>query len=89
MSKKKSCKFKVGDPVTSIRYGHGVVIRIDSFTNDTFPMLVEFGEEEEEYSYTLDGKWGDVDFASDLVKGHVKAIKLVGIKDKNVSKSKD
>lgn len=87
MSKKKSCKFKVGDPVTSIRYGHGIVTSIDAFPNHTYPMIVEFGEEE--YYYTLEGKWKDVDFASDLVKGHVKAIKLVGIKDKNVSENKD
>ena len=51
--------------------------------------IMKMFEEEEEHSYTLDGKWRDVDFASDLVKGHVKAIKLVGIKDKNVSENKD
>lgn len=87
MSKKKSCKFKAGDPVTSIRYGHGIVTSTDAFPDDTYPMIVKFGEER--FCYTLEGKWKDDDFASDLVKGHVKAIKLVGIKDKNVSESKD
>ena len=87
MSKKKSCKFKVGDPVTSIRFGHGVVESIITIKNVTYPIKVTFNGRVE--SYTKDGKYLNYAFSYDLVKGHVKAIKLVGIKDKNVSENKD
>lgn len=82
MSKRKSSKFKVGDPVTSVRLGYGVVESIITTEGVTYPVIVNFNGKLE--SYTPEGKYLDYAFSYDLVKGHVKAIKLVGIKYKNV-----
>ena len=87
MSKRKSSNFKVGDPVTCIKHGRGIVESVINSDDKTYTVTVHFVGTTE--TYTKDGKYVDKDYNYSLIKGHFRAINLVGIKDKNVPENKD
>lgn len=68
---------KVGDLVTSLIQGHGVIIEI-SKDDDFYPIMVKFqndyyGLEEDKdfFLFNADGRYLHGDFAPILFKGHI------------------
>jgi hypothetical protein len=59
-------EFKVGEKVFDLRYGNGVVTKVDKFGE--YPVFVEF--EKTEDAYATDGKNYDSDVFISLYHGH-------------------
>lgn len=62
---------KVGDLVTSLRHGHGVIVEVLDGFGYTIQASFGYGIDEQLDLFMMDGYLLDTDFAPTLFKGHI------------------
>lgn len=67
--------FKIGDAVTSIAYGKGVVKDVKE--GSIYPIIVHFDEQKTTQTFTEEGRYSELDIVPTLILGHYDKLKVV------------
>lgn len=65
---------KIGDKVTDLRFGHGVIHSISK--SAVYPVCVSFGDDESLATYDKNGFYSKLYFAPTLFRGHINSSSL-------------